>query len=104
MKELEVLKGVRIVGLILYLEEEKTLVFADTHLGFEEFLNRQGILVPRFQYKDIVGHLKEVLSQCKPERIVIDGDLKHEFGRISEQEWTEVIRFLNLLEDYEVIL
>lgn len=104
MKELEILPGVKIIGLTLLLEEEKTLVFSDTHLGYEEYLNKQGILVPRFQYNDIVEHLKEILSQTRPERIVIDGDLKHEFGTISRQEWNEVMRFLDLLKEREVVL
>jgi putative SbcD/Mre11-related phosphoesterase len=104
MKILEVLPGIRIVGLTLWLEREKTIVFSDTHLGYEEYLNKQGILVPRFQYKEIIEHLKEVLSETRPERIVINGDLKHEFGRISEQEWSEVMRFLDFLKGYEVIL
>ena len=88
----------------LWLEREKTIVFSDTHLGYEEYLNKQGIVVPRFQYKEIIEHLKGVLSETRPERIVINGDLKHEFGRISEQEWSEVMRFLDFLKGYEVIL
>jgi len=104
MKELEILSGVRIVGLALFLEREKTLVFSDTHLGYEECLNKKGIMVPKFQYKDIIEHLEEILRHCKPERIVINGDLKHEFGFISEQEWNEVLRFLDFLKEYEVIL
>ncbi|MBM3309416.1 MAG: metallophosphoesterase [Candidatus Altiarchaeales archaeon] len=104
MKELEIIPGVKIIGLALLLEKEKTLVFSDTHLGYEEFLNKQGIMVPKFQYKEVVEHLQAVLKHAMPEKIVINGDLKHEFGRISEQEWSEVLQFLDFLKDYEVIL
>ena len=104
MDEHEIQPGARIIGLTLYLAKEKTLVFADTHLGYEEYLNTQGIMVPRFQYKEITKHLKEILEQTKPKTIVINGDLKHEFGRISGQEWTEVLNFMDYLKDYEIIL
>jgi len=104
MTLLEVFAGVKIAGLTLWLEGERTLVFSDTHLGYEEFLNKQGILVPRFQYKSIVEHLKDVLARTKPKTVVINGDLKHEFGAISEQEWSEVMRFLTFLKDYDVAL
>ncbi|MFH0861157.1 MAG: metallophosphoesterase [Candidatus Altiarchaeota archaeon] len=100
----EILPGFRIVDLALYLEESGTLVFADVHLGYEECLNRQGIMVPRFQYRTVIGHLDGILEETAPERIVIGGDLKHEFGRISEQEWTEVLRFLDRLKEYDIVL
>ena len=91
-------------GMCLYLREEDTLVFADLHLGYEDELKKMGIMVPRFQYKEITEHLEKVISALKKDgkirRAVIDGDLKHEFGRISEQEWSEVVRFLSFLEKH----
>jgi len=104
MDSLELLPGYEAVGLTLHVPEHKALVFADTHLGFEEALNRQGVLVPHFQYKDVVRHVKEALELTRPETVIIDGDLKHEFGAISGQEWREVLRFLDMLGDYEVRL
>lgn len=99
MKSPEILKGIRILGLTLYIEEEKTLVFGDLHLGYEEELIASGYLVPRFQYKYIVKHLSEILSEINVAKVVINGDLKHEFGRISSQEWEEVLNFLDFLSE-----
>ncbi|MFH1403273.1 MAG: metallophosphoesterase [Candidatus Altiarchaeota archaeon] len=96
--------GFNIVGLTLHVNEYSTLAFADTHLGYEEALNKQGVLVPHFQYADIVSHIREAVSMVEPERIVINGDLKHEFGGISRQEWDEVLKFLDELKDYDVTL
>ncbi len=100
----EILPGIEIRGLCLYLREEDTLIFADLHLGYEDELKKTGIIVPRFQYKEITEHLEKVISAVKKDgkirRAVIDGDLKHEFGRISEQEWSEVVRFLSFLEKH----
>jgi len=108
-KDDELLPGMEIHGLCLYIRAEDTLVFADLHLGYEEELRRMGILVPRFQYSEIVGHLRAVMSSIGKERFrraVINGDLKHEFGRISDQEWHEVMQFLSFLGGYfeEVVL
>jgi hypothetical protein len=98
-KRKELLPGIEIFGLTLWLKKEKTLIFADLHLGYEEELNALGFLIPRFQYKEILDYLeKDIFSKIFPERVIINGDLKHEFGRISEQEWQEVLGFLDFLE------
>ncbi len=63
-----------------------------------------GILVPRFQYRDVERHLARVLAKTQPETVVIDGDLKHEFGSISPQEWAEAMGFLGLLGGRKTVL
>ncbi len=93
----EIFPGIEIHGLTLYLRNVKTLVFADLHLGYEEELMSFGYLVPRFQYKMILRYLEKILSGVDVGKVVIDGDLKHEFGRISGQEWREVRDFLDFL-------
>lgn len=107
MQSKEILPGIEIFGLTLWLKEHKTLVFADLHLGYEEELNAKGFLIPRFQFKDILRYFEEqIFSAISPEKVIINGDLKHEFGKISEQEWEEVLGFLDFLEDFsqEIIL
>ncbi len=94
----EIIPGIRISGLGLYLEKEKTLVIADLHLGYEEMLNKQGILIPRTNFREIKKKLSAMLKGLPPlNKIVIDGDLKHEFGNISKQEWREVIEIVQFL-------
>lgn len=93
-----ILPGVGICGLSLYLEKEEALVFGDLHLGIEEEYNELGYMIPRFQYGDIVDHLEEVFSLTDPSRVIINGDLKQEFGRISKQEWQEVLDLLSFIE------
>jgi len=72
------------MDLALYLEEYKTLIIGDSHMGFEEALNKQGILVPRFQFKETVIRLEKILKNVKPETIIINGDIKHVCG-----EWID---------------
>lgn len=98
-KKKEIFPGVEIHGLTLYLKKEKVLVIGDLHLGYEEELNSLGFLVPKFQYREIITYLKKIFSKIPSlEKIVINGDLKHEFGRISKQEWNEVLSFLDFLK------
>ncbi len=92
----------RFIDKAVWLEKEKILVLADLHLGFEESLIEQGILLPRTQYKKIVRDLKNIFKEVKKSNIevkevVILGDLKHEFGSVSKQEWKETLNLLNFL-------
>lgn len=97
---MEISKGLEIMDLCLYFKKEKALVLADVHMGYEEALNKQGILVPRFQYAETVKHLEGILSGFKVNKIIINGDLKHEFGTISETEWRHTLRLLDLLSEH----
>ncbi|MBI3035309.1 metallophosphoesterase [Candidatus Woesearchaeota archaeon] len=95
---MRILPNIEIVDLALYFNS--TLVIADVHIGYEEALNKQGILVPRLQFKEIVKRMNgifAILRDKKIERIVVNGDLKHEFGTISEQEWRNALKFIDLL-------
>ncbi len=78
---------------------DKSLIIADLHLGYEEYLNRRGIMVPKFQYEKIVTRLDNIKSISGAREIIINGDLKHEFGRVSYQENKEIISLLDYLED-----
>ena len=103
---MEILPGIEMVGLALFLEHEKTLIISDLHIGLEESLNKEGILVPRFQLKRLMEELGRVLEKTHPKTVVINGDLKHEFGTISEQEWRDTLKVLDFLSrnTQEIIL
>lgn len=98
----EIFPGVKVIGLTLYFESSDALVFGDLHLGFEEELKSMGFPVPCFQFKAAVDHLDRVFSGLGVDRVksvVVDGDLKHEFSRISHQEWREVLSFIDYISD-----
>ncbi len=103
---MEIAKGIETIDLALYLKKEKILIIADTHIGYEEALNKQGVLIPRFQFKEIIERLEKILEKKKIDKIIINGDIKHEFGTISEQEWRHTLRLLDFLSRYckEIIL
>jgi putative SbcD/Mre11-related phosphoesterase len=96
--------GAKILDLAL--EVEDYLVISDLHLGYEEALNYQGIMVPKFQYPKIIKRMEDIHSRSDCSSIIINGDLKHEFGKISRQEWKETIKFIDYLKErfQEIIL
>jgi hypothetical protein len=95
---MELIKGIKVVDLALVIG--KTLVLGDVHIGYEEALNKQGVLIPRFQYADIVNRIESILGSGTFDTIVINGDLKHEFGVISRTEWKQTLDILQLLETH----
>lgn len=99
MNKSYILPKIRIVDLGLYLEKERLLIIADLHLGYEEMLNKQGLLIPRINFRDIKRRLLAMLEETKAEKVVINGDLKHEFGEISRQEWREVLEMLDFIQE-----
>jgi len=97
---MNILPGIRIIDLGLYLTKESILVIADTHIGFEEALNKQGLLIPRFQFDELISRLKKIFVKIKPKLIVVNGDIKHEFGTISEQEWRHTLGLIDFLAEH----
>jgi len=89
--------GIEIIGLSLWFSKEKTLVVGDFHLGYEEYLHQKGVLLPKMQAKQIHQQLQEILKKVHPKTIIINGDLKHEFGRVLRQEWKEVLILIDFL-------
>ncbi len=101
---MEILPGIVAKDLCVVVGD--TIIFSDVHIGLEEALNKQGILIPRFQFNELVVRIKKILDDAHPFRVVIAGDLKHEFGTISKQEWRHTLQFLDLLQLYahEIVL
>lgn len=101
------LPDIEIIGLGIYFKRDSLLAIADLHIGYDEALNKQGILVPRIAFKEMFKKAEEMLVACckktkakKLKAVLINGDLKHEFGIISETEWRHTVRFLRLLQEY----
>src|SRR3989338_4277464 len=104
---MKILSSIEAIDLALY--ADRHLILSDFHIGYEEALNKQGILMPRFQFKEIIERLEAIFKKLKGrriEKIVILGDLKHEFGAISEKEWRHTLRLLDYLGQHckEIIL
>src|SRR3989338_5351045 len=110
---MQLLKGIHAIDLALLIGD--TLIISDVHIGFEEALNKQGMMVPRDHFPQLIRRMESIFArlqrlpttgktkktkgskQQKLRQIIINGDLKHEFGTISEQEWRHTLRFLDFL-------
>ncbi len=98
MNSKKILSNAEIIDLSLFFFKEKILVITDMHLGYEEALIRQGTFIPKSNFADSVERLKKIFRKTgKLEKIIILGDLKHEFGLISHQEWKEITEMLSFL-------
>jgi len=98
---MEIYPGIKVRDLGLYIVKEKTLIIADLHLGYEETLNKQGVMVPRFSFEDLKKRILNIMEDV--EVVVINGDLKHEFGKIMSTEWRYSKDLLEMFKDYKII-
>ncbi len=88
----------------VYIRADDTLAISDLHLGYEASLQAQHVAIPRFQLEPMVERLEKLLARYNPERIIINGDMKHEFSKNINQEWDEVETILNMLAYRETIV
>ena len=76
--------------------DKKILVVGDLHLGYEDSLNRSGVFVSRVMFNEMILYFDKVFEKIgKVKEIVLLGDVKHNFGGISEQEWGDTLRLLD---------
>lgn len=91
-------------GLAVFLVDISALVIADLHIGLELALMDEGTFLPIDQYSDIKARILKWVDIYSPERLIINGDFKHEFGRASRQEWSEILDLWDALEEYSIEL
>jgi len=92
-------RGLKLIGdtEALMIEELDTLLIADLHIGYEQALEKSGVFLPRSQYPKLKRRILELLEDVKPRRLLIAGDVKHEFGEATAQEWLETLDLLDTL-------
>ena len=96
---MELFRGFRTIGCALLFR--KTLVLSDLHLGYEKALGAGTGFISRFQFDELIRELDWVFRVAgKLDAIVLNGDIKHEFGTIEEREWRYVLRFLDYLQKH----
>ena len=98
MRSKEILPGVRITSdRCLILDEGPTVVLGDLHLGYERALEQEGMYIPRINTDSIRDALNDILCRYEPARVVLLGDVKHDFKRAGFEEKREVRRIIGLL-------
>ncbi len=92
----------------LYIKPLNALCIADLHLGYEGIMaEHYGLFLPKVQFQEEMENLKLLLSTFDklPEKIILNGDVKHEFSETSYHEFREVGELLSFLEkNFEKII
>ena len=79
------------------------LVIGDIHIGYDEQFHGRAVF-PGMQLKEIIGKLEGVFEFLKKEKIIVKkiillGDVKHDFGQITDTEWRETLQLLDYLKE-----
>jgi len=80
-------------------EKTKALIIADPHLGWEMGLWDKGIHVPS-QTPKLLQKLVTLLSQYKPDKLLILGDVKYSVVATKPGEWHDIPEFFSALQNY----
>lgn len=92
------------IDLALLLKSCRCLTIADLHLGYEEALINEGILVPRNHLEMVREKLDRIFRKIhlterkKLDKFIINGDLRHQFGPLSGQEWKESLSIIDFVK------
>ncbi len=78
------------------------LVVGDLHLGYADIVNKQGSMLTLNQTNKIIDIFENILERIKkekltPKKLIILGDVKHDFGKLNLSEKRQLIKFFNYL-------
>lgn len=77
-------------------QKTRILVIADLHIGWEVALSEKGIHVPS-QMPKLLKKLTDLISEYKPEKLLILGDVKYTVTIADMGEWHDVPDFFSKL-------
>ncbi len=81
---------------------EDILVVGDIHIGYDEYSYGK-VVFPGLQLKEIIDKLEDIFyyftdNDKKVKKVVLLGDVKHDFGTITDVEWRETLQFFDFLQ------
>jgi len=79
-------------------QKTRILVIADLHIGWELALSKKGIHVPT-QTQKLQQKLSTLISEHKPQELLILGDVKHTVAKAEMGEWHDVPEFFTNLKN-----
>jgi hypothetical protein len=91
---IEIFPKIKAIDKALYFEDLKLLVISDLQIGQETYFATKGLFVPQFQTKQMIDSLIKLLKETKAERLLINGDFKHDFSLAAIQEWNDISYFI----------
>ncbi len=96
---MDINNNIEIVDLSLWIKDKQILIVSDIHLGLEESMHLKGIMVPKQQSELIIQSLEKIFTKVSPRTIIINGDLKHNFGKNLKQEWDDTLKLIDFLKE-----
>lgn len=84
--------------LLIQCGDERVLVAADLHIGWEIALSEYGVYVPS-QARRFLRKIVTAVRKVRPSMLVFLGDLKHTIGKLGKSEWMDVPEFLEAVRD-----
>ena len=83
----------------LILDDGPTAVIGDLHLGYESALENEGMFIPRINTNSVRDSLNRIIDDYEPSRMVLLGDIKHDFSRSSYQAKEDVRSIVKLIKE-----
>lgn len=100
MDSVEILPGVKVtVNRCLLLNDGPTVVLGDLHIGYEKALEDECMFIPRMNTESVRKSLNLIISKYEPRRVVLLGDIKHDFKRSRHEGREEIRRIIKLIEN-----
>lgn len=81
----------------LYIDSLDAVVISDLHLGLESLMAKAGTYMPKVQLEEVKEDLEAIVSEVEPEKLIVCGDIKHEFSSTTYGEREEVQDFIDFL-------
>jgi len=83
-------------ALLAVSKNERTLIVADLHIGWEVPLTKEGVHVPS-QTAKLQEKLLKIIKRVKPTTVLLLGDVKHTIAKAEVEEWRDVPEFFEAL-------
>ena len=84
-------------ALLLQNKNQRVLVVADLHIGWEVSLAQEGVYIPS-QTPKILEKLQKIVKMVKPTRLIFLGDVKHTVAKVELREWRDIPNLFETLE------
>lgn len=83
----------------LLLEKENALLVSDLHIGLEDLHQRRGVHIPTSILPRISRSVITPAKELGCSKVIILGDVKHEFGEPKEEEWFGVRKLVKQIRE-----
>lgn len=97
-KDIELIDGMPIA----FIKSLNSIIASDFHLGYEGAMAKNGMFVPKINLKRILENLDKALAKSGADKIIIVGDIKHDFSNIETDEFNELNDLMNFLKRRKV--